>query len=309
MNTVRSGLLALALLLSSEQGAAADVCSGAKSCDVLVDVLDARLRFHVRPGTSTTVLFEAGSGLGADAWQAVIDAMPAGGPTLIAYDRAGMGRSDGLETPYDVHDEMLRLHAALQEMGRDRDLVLVGHSYGGYLIHLYANLYPGDLHGLVYVDANTVAGIDALGGPGPIAEARIRANQVPQPDKAQKAGLRLSRALVATHETVRRYPVVCGVPVIVLSAGQPPDGMPSQRFDAWLDAHRGLARAANGEWRMAERSGHMVPRDQPQAVVDAVQDVLARATTVGARPGRAQSSCAEEGSTPSARTTRMRVHH
>ena len=35
-------------------------------------------------------------------------------------------------------------------------LILVGGSYGGFMMQLYANKYPDNVFGLVYVDANTV---------------------------------------------------------------------------------------------------------------------------------------------------------
>ncbi|MCD9032052.1 alpha/beta hydrolase [Luteimonas sp. Y-2-2-4F] len=265
-----------------------------------IDVRGAAMRFVVHPGGEPVVVLEAGSGLGADAWDRVAPALAAAtGATVVAYDRAGMGGSDGLGTPYDVRDEVARLHAGLQALGLDRRVVLVGHSYGGYLVQLYANLYPDDVHGLVYVDANTVAGIDALGGPGPIARARIRANDVPDPDKAQAAGLRLSRALEATHETLRRHPPVCGVPVAVLAAGERPDGMTAARFAAWQDAQRELAARTGGRFLIAEGSGHLVPRDRPDAVVDAVRAVLAAAGDAHATPGRPGASCPAAAVPPS----------
>ena len=293
MKSVLLRILAIATLLLPAAGASAGACPGGEAeCERAVEVRGSQLHVRIRPGGPVAVVFEAGSGLGVDSWNAVFDLLRDSGATLVGYDRAGMGRSDGLDTAYDVYDEVARLHAALQALGVDRQLVLVGHSYGGYLIHLYANLYPGDVRGLVYVDANTVAGIDALGGPGPIAEARIRANDVPDPDKVRKANLRLSRGLVATHETLRRYPVVCGVPVVAVSAGAQPEGLDAAKLEGWRDAHRRLAAQAGGEWRLAEGSGHMIPRDRPDAIASAVADVLARTGDAGARPGRADRPCA-----------------
>jgi pimeloyl-ACP methyl ester carboxylesterase len=47
------------------------------------------------------------------------------------------------------------LHAILRDAGEARPFVLVGHSYGGLIVRLYGSTYPGDVCGLVLVDALT----------------------------------------------------------------------------------------------------------------------------------------------------------
>jgi pimeloyl-ACP methyl ester carboxylesterase len=75
----------------------------------------------------------------------------------IAYDRPGYGYSDG-----DFHDfdaQLATLHELLRELDVERP-VLVGHSYGGTLALAYAARHPGELRGLVLVDA-AAGGFDA----------------------------------------------------------------------------------------------------------------------------------------------------
>lgn len=81
---------------------------------------------------------------------------------ICLYDRAGMGWSDpvpaGTPPTPDWHvEDVRRLKTAL---GYDGPFVLVGHSMAGFRLHAYANAYPQDLRGLVFVDAAWPQAID-----------------------------------------------------------------------------------------------------------------------------------------------------
>jgi pimeloyl-ACP methyl ester carboxylesterase len=239
-----------------------------------IDVRGHKLQFRMYRGGQKTVVLESGFGYGADEWDELASRLrSATGATIISYDRAGLGMSDLPDEPYDIHEEVLGLHAGLLALGRSRDLVLVGHSYGGYLIQLYANFHPADVRGLVYVDPTTIAGIDALDATK-IADSLIRQNGVPGPTKQQRANLRVAKGYASAHETMRRYPVVCGVPVVVITAGKVPQGMASEALDAWRRGHAELVAQSGGTRMLAEQSGHMVPFDQPDIVIEAVSSVF-----------------------------------
>ena len=71
---------------------------------------------------------------------------------VVAYDRAGLGRSewdDTSPTPRHVAD---RLRRVLRQIGADPPYVLVGFSWGGMLARYFAGYYPSDVVGLVFVD-------------------------------------------------------------------------------------------------------------------------------------------------------------
>jgi pimeloyl-ACP methyl ester carboxylesterase len=242
--------------------------------DAPIDVRGHKLHFRVYGGGQETVVLESGFGYGAAEWDELAPRLQkATGATIISYDRAGLGKSELPEAPYDLHEEVVGLQMGLLALGRTRDLVLVGHSYGGYLIQLYANFHPGDVRGLVYVDSVTVTGIDALDATK-MADALIRQNDVPEPTKQQRANLRVAKGYALAQETMRRYPVVCGVPVMVITAGKTPKGMSDDVLDAWRRGHAELTAQSGGIPMLAERSGHMVPFDQPDIVIAAVRAVF-----------------------------------
>lgn len=223
---------------------------------------------HLGRTDAPVILLESGADLDATQWNAVIAALRGKTQaTIVAYDRAGMGESKPLLTPYDVHEEMSRLHRGLYGLGLHQRLLLVGHSYGGMLIQLYANLYPASVVGLVYVDPATVQG---MGGP-------VGARSLIEPILlgARPFGdMRLAAAYVATVETLERYPPPCGLPVTVLTQRGRDAQIADPLYVRLREGHQALAAATAGRLIYAEKSGHMIPHDQPELVATAVVSTL-----------------------------------
>ena len=80
---------------------------------------------------------------------------------VCAYDRPGTpvgekpSRSDPVPQPTTAKDAVADLHALLSAAGGAGPYVLVGHSYGGLIVRLYASTYPKDVSGLLLIDALT----------------------------------------------------------------------------------------------------------------------------------------------------------
>ncbi len=103
-----------------------------------------------RPGTPV-IVFEAGASNSLEVWRGVLPQIASIAP-VVAYDRAGLGRSewdDTTPTPRHVTD---RLRRVLRQIGADPPYVLVGFSWGGMLARYFAGYYPSDIVGLVFVD-------------------------------------------------------------------------------------------------------------------------------------------------------------
>jgi pimeloyl-ACP methyl ester carboxylesterase len=69
------------------------------------------------------------------------------------YDRADLGWSDYGPAPVTSESAARELHQLVEKAGIERPLVLVGHSFGGHVIRIYHHLYPGEVAGMVLVDA------------------------------------------------------------------------------------------------------------------------------------------------------------
>lgn len=241
----------------------------AQTADRIVDVGDAQMHAVLRPGRpDVVILLEAGATLDAGSWAKVIAAIEnQTDATIIAYDRAGMGRSTPLATPYALRDEVARLHRLLGRLAPKRKLVLVGHSYGGFLIQAYANLYSAEVAGMVYVDANTIEGIGGTAGAQKLIESILATDAA---GKASFNDKRLAHAYVDTVQAMAALPPPCGIPIAVLTQGDEAGGADPAALRQWRTGHAALAARWGAPLRYAPGSGHLIPQDRPDLVADAI---------------------------------------
>jgi hypothetical protein len=121
----------------------------------LIDVGGYRLHLYCtgtgRPG-SPTVILDAAFGDTSLAWSKVQPSV-ASFTRVCSYDRAGYGWSDTSPLPRTARRVVTELHTLLTRAGVPGPYVLVGHSYGGLFVQLYAYTYPHEVAGLVLVDS------------------------------------------------------------------------------------------------------------------------------------------------------------
>jgi pimeloyl-ACP methyl ester carboxylesterase len=213
---------------------------------------------------------------------------------VCAYDRAGDGRSDPIG-PHTAGDQADDLHALLGAAGIETPVVLVGHSLPGLMLRLYPDRYPDDVAGLVFLDPLVPH----------IEELQLAA--LPQPTAEEPEALTRYRELLVklieendvalpeydnflfndSYAQAGAIRTLGDLPLIVVTAerdnwiGGPADDPAVQAADAILmavqrDEHEALAGLSSaGEHRTVE-SGHEIPRDRPQVVVDVVLDLLSQ---------------------------------
>lgn len=260
-------------------------------------------------GGSPTVILESGAfGISAD-WGAVQDRLAAQGVRSCAYDRAGLGRSDPGPRPRDGMAVVADLEGLLARAGEPGPYILVGHSMAGLYVRLFAARNPGEVAGVVLVDAATAEATDhplvrrwvagfagasrwagraasiGLFKPlGPVMGDRIG---LPPPAAAEKRRAFASGAHNRwAAEEVALWPQAAGQaaaagaydpawPVAVVTAG-PARG----RMKEWKQMQAGPARAsARGHVENVEAAGHatVLGVDHADAIVRAIDFVRGKA--------------------------------
>jgi pimeloyl-ACP methyl ester carboxylesterase len=121
----------------------------------LVDVGGHRLHLNVTgsSGDRPTVILEAGMASISSNWGWVQQEL-AKTTQVVSYDRAGLGWSDTGEKPLDAAKSARELHTALKKSNINGRYVLAGHSYGGLVVRMFAELYPDEVAGIVLVDSS-----------------------------------------------------------------------------------------------------------------------------------------------------------
>ena len=84
---------------------------------------------------------------------------------VCAYDRADSGWSDLSPEPNDTKQNAQVLHTLLSNANVPGPYVLVGHSFGGLYVRMYAEMYPEDVAGMVFIEGTLPDGLKALGKP------------------------------------------------------------------------------------------------------------------------------------------------
>ena len=132
----------------------------------MVDIGGRRLHLYCSGTGPVTVVFDAFSGGAGSSWFAVQPHI-AKRTRACVHDRAGMGFSDPAPRPNTSANAVEDLHKLLGAAGIAPPYVMVGSSYGGANVQLYAYRYPGEVAGLVLVEPqheDEIARLDKVSG-------------------------------------------------------------------------------------------------------------------------------------------------
>ena len=269
----------------------------------LVDVGGYRLHIHCL-GTEgakagPVVVMDAGIGECSLGWS-LVQPQIARFARVCSYDRAGLGWSDAAPTARTSQQIVNDLHALLERAGIAPPYVLVGHSFGGLNVRLYASQFPEEVVGLVLVDAAnenySISHLNPLyirlglltaflGIPRLFAGLVLSANPIFAVDSRYPSAYRAIATSTKYLNTVRREwsavdeswrqarnskkslgdrPLVALLPT-----------SEHELFPVAKQLQMDLAsRSTAGRLIMVEQSSHHIQHDRPETVIDAVREVV-----------------------------------
>jgi pimeloyl-ACP methyl ester carboxylesterase len=245
------------------------------------DIGGRRLFLRCTGHRSPTVVFEGG--VTHDWYQLQNQVAPF--TRVCSYDRPGgpRSRSDPAPGPRTARDIVADLHALLQAARVPAPYVLAGHSNGGLFTLLYASTHPRQVAGLVLIDAvhpayhkRRLAMLKPLLPPDQWEAVRQQVMAVPHrlidPEQVD-----IWTSERQTRLALRRSPLR-PMPLIAVAHGRPEDpGAPFVEQDErlWRQLQRELAHLVpGGRLVVATQSGHDIPHEQPEVVLDAIRDVV-----------------------------------
>jgi pimeloyl-ACP methyl ester carboxylesterase len=117
----------------------------------LVDIGSHRLHLLESGHGSPTILLEAGLMSTVLSWSELQRELSRSF-RVVSYDRAGLGWSDLGPMPRTADRIVDELHAMLERAAIPAPYVLVGHSFGGLTMPLFAARYPEEVAGMVLLD-------------------------------------------------------------------------------------------------------------------------------------------------------------
>jgi pimeloyl-ACP methyl ester carboxylesterase len=264
-----------------------------------------------RPGP--LVVFEAGMTAPAAEWIAVQRAVSARARTL-AYDRSGYAGSDDDAQARTIDRMADDLHDLLDAVGEAEPVVLVAHSWGGAIVRLFARRHPERVAGIVLVDATPSLALDRgqarLGilsfritslllrvGALPLVKRMVLPHgasaQLSDDDmtimwrdyatvRAMRTGVREAKQFTPAHPQLiaLEREGTPDVPTVALQGGRVEGGKAAREFRVDFNAVTKRLMDAHPQGRMivVDGAGHLIPQEKPEAVVQAILDVLASTT-------------------------------
>ena len=145
-------LLALIASLVLTSHAIADIAGSSPAPGLMVRVGDHRLHLYCSGRGEPTVILDSGLGGNSLDWVSVQPGV-AEYTRVCTYDRAGYGWSELGPLPRTSKRIAEELHTLLERAGVAGPYVLVGHSFGGYNVRLFASHYPEKTAGVILLDS------------------------------------------------------------------------------------------------------------------------------------------------------------
>ncbi|MEU7167425.1 alpha/beta hydrolase [Streptomyces morookaense] len=230
--------------------------------------------------------------------------------TAVVYDRGGTGYSDRLPLPRTAAAVAAELRGLLRAQDIAGPYVLVPHSLGGFYAHRFAQLYPQDVAGLVWMDGlhrdwdgympstmSLEAAEKAAPGREQLEEMRPALREMftelladyPEhlrqslidarvSDAWTRSGIAERTGLAGLATELQAGPGIPDVPVVALTVVDTDPARQEMhdgrtRMDAAL-----VGSVSHGEQRiLSDTFHHRLCFDRPDAVVQAVRDVVERA--------------------------------
>jgi pimeloyl-ACP methyl ester carboxylesterase len=247
----------------------------ASALDTMVDVDGYRMHLVLYRGrTPRTLVMESGGGAALDeSWLALEARLAARtGATVVAYERAGFGKSGTGPPGLTPRQQVQHLDDALQKLATPPQRVLVGTSYGGLLAVLHGHLYPDKVRGLALVDPMNPRFVQATG-----EFVQSTAPHIAHPTTSRDTAL---LRMVETFDELVHDPdasdIGLGMPMVIVTAGEAWWGR--RDIDrAWRESHQAMAGAGpNRCLVIAEGSNHDIAAKRPQTIIDAVLSLVRR---------------------------------
>jgi pimeloyl-ACP methyl ester carboxylesterase len=230
------------------------------------------------------IVLESGCGGSSSDWTA-IQATLSRYTTVIAYDRAGSGRSEASGNDRRASTMAVELRELLDVLEIERPIMLVGLSLGGLIVREYERLHREDVCALLLLEP-AHEDLQQMMPPDYWAQEERELQTAAAMSRHTRPGF--AAELNALSETTREMRSVRDhslgdLPLTVVTARKkwsdvaPP--IDRAAVDAaWVSLHqRTAALSSEGQRIEALRSGHNVHLDSPELVVDQALALLERA--------------------------------
>jgi pimeloyl-ACP methyl ester carboxylesterase len=248
----------------------------------MIDVGGRKLHCCVYGNGSPTVVLVSGFEAPQAYWNSVIPDLAAK-TTVVTFDRAGIGKSEIGDLPTHGEQSAKDLQVLLDKLGVPRPYILVGHSYGGSVVRLFASMYPDDMGGLILEDTQHEDVLNELRKilKGKDLEAFeqlvVDRFSAPENPKTEADYRNITREQVSKSKSLPRIPFVILTSADRAKAMQPIFSAEAIEKIAKLDFALNKKLAAlipGGRQIIVEGAGHDIHVEKPEALIAPVVEMI-----------------------------------
>jgi pimeloyl-ACP methyl ester carboxylesterase len=217
-----------------------------------------------------TIVLEAGGGKDSKSYQEIQDDLATTtGIRVMSYDRSGLGQSELGPDHFNAINEVDALKKCLEIQGFKDKFILVGFSYGGYLIQLFTFRYPELVSGLVLIDPMNICFVDRFGLDNLNAQTPYFINPK---DINEKALNRIVDFFPESFEAMRGEELPPHIPMILITSGIPPFSK-----DIWRQCHEEMVmNSEKHQLIIAEGNHHDIVEENPELVLKTIRELINR---------------------------------
>ena len=244
------------------------------------------------------VIFDSGMGDELSVWNKVANKVSKFS-RVITYDRAGLGWSEESPKKRDSKAIIEELHSILEQKNLTGPIVLVGHSFGGVNMQLYALTYPEDIAALVLVDSAHEDQVNRMPRTGlfqkyvfkfgmlaaPFGLPRLYLSNTSPEERAKKSTTKhqytsLDEASYfpqSLNQLDTLNPNYGGLPLVVIARNQPSSEIQNKntKHYIWAGLQESLAsRSTDSTLIFTGKRQHSIHKAQPEIVIEAIQMVV-----------------------------------
>ena len=257
-----------------------------------------KIHLHCVGEGSPIIVFDSGVGGSHMDW---INVQSSAGELTQAcsYDRSGYGWSEMGIKPRTSKRIVNELTQLLKKAKKEPPYILVGHSFGGLNMQLFARANPDNVIGLILIDSIHVeqykrfedAGIEIptvnttrflLGSKDQVTrgmpeEYKDIAYKLVRSDKALSSMFNELRNINISTEEIKNANEMPDIPVTVITHGKKvwDSAMFKNMEEIWLELQAKLSKSTSkGKLLVAEESGHNIHLNQPKLILDEIIIIL-----------------------------------
>lgn len=228
----------------------------------LVTINEKVFEYAIKGAKGPAILLINGAGGPIESWSRIWNQIGLDDNIVFAYNRLGIDNSSKPKEPQTGSVIVKDLKDLLLNLKIEPPYLIVGHSLGGFIAHLFAITHPDDVHGLLFLESSTIK--DVL-------------NNLKRPKVSDLNKFSEVDHVITTTKQIQEAGIFPNIPITVVIGGKPAFWwiMPRKIKEARMNNQKELVNlSGKGSIVIAKKSGHFPQFTEPMLIANEINSLL-----------------------------------